>query len=85
MPPERTDLILTSYIPYSERDVLILNGLDVESWAKSGFETQRGTLPVLTDRRNGSDDLAKFQLIQDSCFTSGIKTDLQKGRSISIS
>jgi len=31
MPPKRTNLILTSNIPYSERDVFILNSLDVES------------------------------------------------------
>jgi hypothetical protein len=30
----------------------------------------------LTDRWDGRDDLAKLQLIQDGCFTSGIKTNL---------
>jgi hypothetical protein len=33
----------------------------------------------LTNRWDGSDDLAKFQLVQDGCFTSGIKTNLQQG------
>jgi hypothetical protein len=30
MPPERTYLVLTPYIPYGEGDVLILDSLDVE-------------------------------------------------------
>jgi hypothetical protein len=31
MPPERTNLVLTTNIPHGERDVLVLNRLDVES------------------------------------------------------
>jgi hypothetical protein len=31
MPPERTDLVLTADIPHGERDVLVLDGLDVET------------------------------------------------------
>lgn len=34
MPPERTDLVLTADIPHSERDVLVLDCLDVETWDK---------------------------------------------------
>ena len=32
MPPERTDLVLTSDIPHGEGDVLVLDCLDVETW-----------------------------------------------------
>jgi hypothetical protein len=31
MPPEGTDLVLSSDIPHSERDILVLNSLDVEA------------------------------------------------------
>ena len=31
MPPERTDLVLSSNIPHSKGDVLVLNRLDVEA------------------------------------------------------
>lgn len=32
MPPERTDLVLTTDIPHSELDVLVFDGLDVETF-----------------------------------------------------
>ena len=32
MPPQRTDLVLTADIPHCELDVLVLNGLDVETY-----------------------------------------------------
>lgn len=31
VPPQRTDLVLTTDIPHGELDVLVLNGLDVEA------------------------------------------------------
>ena len=31
VPPERADLVLSSHVPDSERDVLVFNGLDVET------------------------------------------------------
>lgn len=36
MPPEGTNLVLASDVPYGERDVLVLNGLDVEAYNPSG-------------------------------------------------
>lgn len=30
--PEGTDLVLTTDIPHGERDVLVLDSLDVETW-----------------------------------------------------
>lgn len=35
MSPERSDLVLSSNIPYSELNVLVLDRLDVEAWAES--------------------------------------------------
>ena len=33
MPPEGADLVLTADIPHGELDVLVLDGLDVETWS----------------------------------------------------
>ena len=35
MPPQRPDLVLSSDIPYGELNVLVLDGLDVESYIKT--------------------------------------------------
>lgn len=35
MPPQRTDLVLTTDIPHGEGDVLVLDSLDVEPWMTS--------------------------------------------------
>ena len=32
MSPQRTDLVLTTDIPHGELNVLVLDGLDVETW-----------------------------------------------------
>lgn len=37
VPPQGPDLILTSDIPNSERDVLVLDGLDVETYQVLGY------------------------------------------------
>lgn len=34
MPPERTNLVLTSYVPDGERDVLVLDSLYVEAYVQ---------------------------------------------------
>lgn len=34
MPPQGTDLVLTTDIPHGELDVLVLDSLDVEAWGK---------------------------------------------------
>jgi hypothetical protein len=31
MPPERADLVLPTHIPYGERNVLVFDGLDIET------------------------------------------------------
>ena len=33
VPPQRSDLVLTTDIPHGELDVLVLYGLDVEAWS----------------------------------------------------
>lgn len=32
VPPQRSDLVLTTDIPHGELNVLVLDGLDVEAW-----------------------------------------------------
>jgi len=40
MPPQGTNLVLSSDIPHGERDVLVLNGLNIEACPEmSGAET----------------------------------------------
>jgi len=39
MPPERADLVLPTNIPYGERDVLVFDGLDVETLFKGRNES----------------------------------------------
>lgn len=34
VPPQRTDLVLTTDIPHGELNVLVLDGLDVEAWLR---------------------------------------------------
>ena len=76
MPPERANLVLASNIPDSERDVLVLDSLDIEACE---YKISLRTLPNAeehTDCWNGSHDLAELELVQDGGLTSGIETDL---------
>ncbi len=42
MPPQRSNLVLSTNIPYSELDVLVFNSLNVETWqARSQQEVRR--------------------------------------------
>ena len=38
MPPERTNLILATDVPDGERDVLVFDGLDVETYDRTRRE-----------------------------------------------
>ena len=105
MSPERTDLVLPSDVPDRERDVLVLDRLDVEAWGgratrRSGGRGQGGATPSVsaaaaenplarpgenrtarsearrfrgragrTDRRDGRDDLAELELVEDGRLT----------------
>jgi hypothetical protein len=78
MSPERSDLVLTTNIPYGKGDVLVFDGLDVEAyrWRISN------RLPVvvnnarLTNGGNGGDNFAQLEFIENGCLTRCIKTDL---------
>merc|ERR1712083_897353 len=56
--PQRSDLVLASNIPHRERDVLVLDGLDVEA-----------------NGRDGGNDLAKLQLVEDGRLAGGIEAN----------
>ena len=78
VPPERADLVLPSYIPNGERDVLVFYGLDIETliitimspfeWLNIGHSH--------TDCGDGGDDFTELKFVEDGCFASGIKADL---------
>ena len=78
MPPEGTNLVLTSDIPDGERDVLVFNSLDVEtlisrlSWHYRGRYGRRRH----TDGWDSGHDLSELQLVQDSRFTGRIESNL---------
>ena len=72
MPPERTDLVLPSYIPNSERDVLIFHGLDIETLITvmmSPFEWPNIGHPR-TNCGDRGDDFTELEFVEDSGFAS---------------
>ena len=82
MPPEWSNLVLSSNIPNCELDVFVLDGLDVEAWRRKGQLDRSRTELVdieasLTDCRDGGNDFAEFQLVQDSSFSGSVETDHQ--------
>lgn len=68
MAPERTDLVLSTDIPHCERNVLVLDGLDVEPWklsaTNSGAKTsQARVLPTkVASRRRGIRGCARAKM-----------------------
>lgn len=76
VPPERSDLVLSSDVPHSEGNVLVLDSLNVESCNRVRGFCVLGKWAQLTDGGDGSYNLAQLKLIQDGSLTSGIKTDL---------
>lgn len=77
----RTDLVLTTYIPDGERDVLVLDGLHVESYDDDEVEVSRAAKEeygkALTNRRNRGHHFSELQLVQDSRLTSSVQSDLE--------
>lgn len=78
MSPQRTDLVLSTNIPYGELNVLVLDCLDVETWELSAanrvkvfFEAEH------TDRWDGCDDFTKLQLVQNGGLSGSIQTNHQ--------
>lgn len=45
VPPEGTNLVLSSDVPNSERDVLVLDSLDVEAWGLAMYRMIRNPSP----------------------------------------
>lgn len=84
MPPQRSDLVLSSYIPHGELDVLVLDSLNVEAWQErevldsmAWLLAQPRMSRIQTDCRDGGNDFTEFQLVEDSCFSCRIETDHQ--------
>ena len=82
MPPERTDLVLSSDVPDGEGDVLVLYRLDVETWRWQARHCQRARTRAVrrlipTDGRDSRDNFTELELVQDGGLTSGIETDLK--------
>ena len=80
MPPQRADLVLASDVPDGEGDVLVLNGLDVETCAGLALfmmnlhAMRAGTGLIHTDGRDRGHDFTQLELIQDRGLTRGIQT-----------
>ena len=61
MPPERTNLILTSDIPYSEGDVFVLDSLDIETWeALAQMNERTGFALSFTNCGNGRNNFTEL-------------------------
>lgn len=84
MSPQRSDLVLSTNIPYGELDVLVLDGLNVES-CRILMDTL-GKLPGCksmerdgyhTDCGNSGDDFTKLQLVKNSSLSGSIQTNHQ--------
>jgi hypothetical protein len=78
MPPERADLVLPSNIPDGEGNVLVFDGLDIETLSRREGLPQKGrsTNGWRTDCGDSGDDFTELELVENSGFSSGIKTDL---------
>lgn len=50
MPPEGTNLVLSSNIPHGKRDVLILHGLDIEAYRGHRIKSVPGQKVDATDQ-----------------------------------
>lgn len=92
VPPQRTDLVLTTDIPHGELDVLVLDSLNVEALrrALAAFKSSTQIAPHSggsgrqsrdvgrhTDGRDCGDNLAKLKLVKNGGFTGSIETDHQ--------
>lgn len=82
MSPQRTDLVLSTNIPYSELDVLVLDRLDVETWTDQ--LPRRGICRVRvlirkwhTDRWDGCNNLTKLELVENCGLSGSIQTNHQ--------
>jgi hypothetical protein len=67
MPPERSNLVLTSYIPHGERYVLVFYCLDIESCENESRAGKKSP--------NEQTDRWLLKLVQNRRFTSRIQAD----------
>jgi len=74
MPPERSDLVLSTNIPHCELNVLVLYGLHVESDGRDGGAEEVSILSLPTTGAYVH-NLAELQLVEDGGLSSGVKTD----------
>jgi len=74
MPPKRSNLVLSSDIPYRKGDILVFDSLDVETYCGQS-RAKLNAAELRTDRGDGRNDLAQLELVKDCCFTSRIETD----------
>lgn len=79
--PQRADLVLAADVPHGEADVLVLDGLHVESfktnimyWSLDTCIHFTKTNTTLTDGWDRRDDLAELQLVQDGCLSCGVES-----------
>ena len=82
VPPQWPDLVLPSYVPHVELDILVRDSLHVEAHCEStrkqsSSQSTRHPRPHGTQRRtrtcwDSSDRLVQLQLVQDSFDTRGV-------------
>jgi len=88
MPPQGSNLVLSSDIPHRERDVLVLDRLDVEAChSQPRAPLSMSDLPRVacrraderprthTDGRDGGNNLSELELVQDGRFTRSVESD----------
>lgn len=88
MSPQRPDLVLTTDIPDGELNVLVLDGFDVEAWAKMSVSVFARGVGLChqcalkgehgewrTDGRDGRDDLTELELVENGGLSGSVETD----------
>ena len=85
MPPQRSDLVLSTDIPHGELNILVLDSFDVETYIRGWYQrmdflisrVNRKILWSRTNGGNGRDDFTQFQLIQNGGLAGSVQTDHQ--------
>ena len=81
MPPQRSNLVLSTDIPHGELNVLVFDRLDVETWWASGLVPDVGmgfrSWAVRTDGGDGGHDLTKLQLVENGRLPSSVQANHQ--------
>lgn len=81
MPPERSDLILSTNIPHGKLDVFVFNSLYVEACKRVNIslvgDEMRWMRQILTNGWDCGHDFAKFELIKNRGFSCCVETHHQ--------